>query len=152
MSRLLERRLGIMKVYGTAASEEARHSEVFSSINWVQMFWFLRNPLTELTLLKRDNAYGLMPTNNSFSTTLILQVEVTSKNLVYIYSTSWSINLSRQLLYKLKNNLSDSCSTSWSNTFHQSWALSVFFNFFNTKKWFYCIFFKLITYFCTSPI
>ena len=29
----------------------------------------------------------------------------------------------------------------------QSWALSVFFNFFNNKKWFYCIFIKLLTYF-----
>ena len=37
--------------------------------------------------------------------------------------------------------------------FYQSWALSVFFNFFNNKKWFYCIFFiKLVTYFSTSPI
>ena len=29
----------------------------------------------------------------------------------------------------------------------QSWALSVFFNFFNNKKWFFKIFMKLITYF-----
>ena len=32
----------------------------------------------------------------------------------------------------------------------QSWALEVFFNFFN-NKWFFCIFIKLITYICTSP-
>ena len=37
-------------------------------------------------------------------------------------------------------------------TVTQSWALSVFFNFFNNKKWFFCIFVKLTTYFCTSPI
>ena len=38
--------------------------------------------------------------------------------------------------------------------FRQSWALSVFFHFFNNKKWFLfiCILFKLTTYFCTSPI
>ena len=36
--------------------------------------------------------------------------------------------------------------------FIQSWALPVFFHFFNNKKWFFCIFIKLITYFCTSPI
>ena len=35
---------------------------------------------------------------------------------------------------------------------YQSWALSVFFAIFNTKKWFVCIFINLITYFCTSPI
>ena len=34
----------------------------------------------------------------------------------------------------------------------QSWALEVFLNFFNNKKWFFCIFIKLVTYFCTSPI
>ena len=34
----------------------------------------------------------------------------------------------------------------------QGWALSVFFNFFNAKKLFYCIFIKLKTYYCTSPI
>ena len=34
----------------------------------------------------------------------------------------------------------------------QSWALEVFFNFFNNKKWFFAFFIKLITYFCTSPI
>ena len=34
----------------------------------------------------------------------------------------------------------------------QSWALSVFFNFFNNKKWFFAFFIKLITYFCTSSI
>ena len=33
-----------------------------------------------------------------------------------------------------------------------SWALSAFFNLFNNKKLFFCIFIKLITYFCTSPI
>ena len=34
----------------------------------------------------------------------------------------------------------------------QSWALSVFLNFFNNKKRCVCIFFKLMIYFCTSPI
>ena len=27
-------------------------------------------------------------------------------------------------------------------TFEQSWALEVFFNFFNNKKWFFCIFYQ----------
>ena len=35
---------------------------------------------------------------------------------------------------------------------YQSWALSVFFNFFNHKKCFFAFFVKLITYFCTIPI
>ena len=34
----------------------------------------------------------------------------------------------------------------------RSWALSVFFNFFNNKKFFFAFFMKLLTYFCTSPI
>ena len=34
----------------------------------------------------------------------------------------------------------------------QSWALEVFLNLFNNKKWYFCIFIKLTTYFCTSPI
>ena len=35
----------------------------------------------------------------------------------------------------------------------QSWALSVFFfYFFNNKNYFFAFFYKLITYFCTSPI
>ena len=34
----------------------------------------------------------------------------------------------------------------------QSWAPSVFFNLFNNKKRFVCIFAKLITYFFTSPV
>ena len=34
----------------------------------------------------------------------------------------------------------------------QSWALSVFFNFSNNKKWFFSFSIKLITYFCTSSI
>ena len=35
---------------------------------------------------------------------------------------------------------------------YQSWALSVFFNFFTNKKDFIAFFIKLITYFCSSPI
>ena len=34
----------------------------------------------------------------------------------------------------------------------QSWALSVFLNFFNNKKRCFAFFIKLITYFCTIPI
>ena len=34
----------------------------------------------------------------------------------------------------------------------QSWALSVFLNFFTNTNFFFAVFIKLITYFCTSPI
>ena len=34
----------------------------------------------------------------------------------------------------------------------QSWALEVFLNFFNNKKWFFAFFIILITYFCTSRV
>ena len=33
---------------------------------------------------------------------------------------------------------------------NQSWALPVFFHLLNNKKWFFCTFIMLITYFCTS--
>ena len=36
--------------------------------------------------------------------------------------------------------------------YFQSWALLVFFHFFNDKNYFFTLFIKLITYFCNSPI